>query len=283
MEYFVKGIAILGIFAIGAFFLAGRFAHWAGMNLFGIEDKINAFRARHCKLTEGKFPAGYPWPRLVTKLEEHEGATSWWRGCLFFFGNVAFGVAAFYNMESWNFLGLLLGGLFIAEMWLVKEYHAHLEQFFCQDMETCAREYYSASYRISGRLERGGVPFGNTSQGRVVRLTFWYGVHAYGKYTIDVWVPSKSDHYLTLGFRTPVDVFGPAEVSVFLDPCQESDGAPAGIAHCLRAISVDEAPSNTPRDFWALSRVGQPQYAGVSLPSACGKHVIGDEELVEAK
>lgn len=280
MEYYFKGIAILGIFAVGVFFLAGRFAHWAGMTLFGIEDNINAFRARHYKLTEGKFPAGYPWPRLVTKLEEHEGATSWWRGCLFFFGNVAFGVAAFYNMESWNFLGLLLGGLFIAEMWLIKEYLAHLEQVFCQDMETCAREYYSASYRISGRLERGNIPLGNTSQGRVVRLIFWYGTFAFCKYETDVWVPSEKDHYLTLGFRTPVDVFGAQEVSVFLNPCKEGDGAPAGIVHCLRAIFVDEAPSNMPRDFWALSQVAQPRYMGVSLPSTRGKEPTGKEELV---
>ena len=150
-------------------------------------------------------------------------------------------------------------------------------------MDTCAREYYGAQYRISGRLERGSIPLGNTSQGRVVRLIFWYGLFAYGKYETDVWVPSEKDHSLTLGFRTPVDVFGAEEVSVFLDSCKEGDGAPLGIAHCLRAICVDGAPSNKQRDFSALSLVAQPQYTGVSLPSACGKLVIGAEELVAAK
>lgn len=283
MEYFLPGAMILIAFTVLAFLLAGRFARWAGMTIFGIDDKINAFRARHCKLTKGEFPAGYPRPRLVTEHDYHDGAISWWRGCWFFFGNVAFGMTAFYNMESWELLGLLLGGLYIAQMWLVKEYLAHLEQFFCQDMETCAREYYSASYRISGRLERGIIPSGNTSPGRVVKLTFWFGVHAFGKYETDVWVPSEKDHYLTLGFRTPVDVFDQVEMSVFLSPCKKDDGAPSGIVHRLRAICVDGAPSNMPRDFWALSQVGQPQYTGVSLPSACGKLIIGAEELVAAK
>lgn len=272
MDYYAKGMTILGIFAIGVFFLAGWFSHWAGMWLPEIERKIHAFRKQHCGWNEGnKLPAEYPWPRLVTEYGYHEGAKSWWRGCWFFFGNVAFGVAAFYNMESWNVLGLLLGGLFIVEMWLVKEYLAHQQRFFCQDMKTCAREYYGASYRISGRLERGDIPSGNTSQGRVVRLVFWYGVFAYGKYEIDVWVPSEKDHHLTLGFRTPVDVFGPEEVSVFLDSCKKGDGTPAGIAHRLRAICVDGAPPNQPRDFSALALVSQPRYTGVSLPSTRNK------------
>ena len=133
---FVKGIVILGVFAVGVFFLAGRFAHWAGMTLPEIERKIHAFKKQYCEWNKRKLPFEYPWPRLVTRLDQYEGATSWWRGCWFFFGNVAFGVAAFYKMESWNFLGLLLGGLFIVEMWLVKEYLVHQKRVFFPGIHT---------------------------------------------------------------------------------------------------------------------------------------------------
>lgn len=238
-------VLISGLYLIGTFAMAGRLAHWAGMNLLDIERYIDRFLQRYCSRS-GTFYAGYPRPALARDLERFDGGVSWRRGLLFLCFNMLMLFLFARWTSEWINLVWILTGVSVIEWYGIRRYIRWRRAWYMADLERTGR-YYRTECRLVGCLHRTTI---FPSKGRVLRLEFaadHSGAIAKGEYALNVWVPPDLDHLIPIGVKTRLDVFA-NPVTVFLESEPHPD-MPNDICWWLHDVYPDVLAPNNARDL----------------------------------
>lgn len=238
-------VLISGFYFIGTFAMAGRLAHWAGMNLLDIERYIDRFLQHYCART-GAFFTGYPRPALARDLERFDGGVSWKRGLLFLCFNILLLFLFARWTSEWINLVWILTGVSIIEWYGIRRYIKWRRAWYMTDLARTGH-YYSAECRLSGILSKTAM---FPSRGRVLSLRFvtdCSDVMPNGEYDLDVWVSPGHDHLIPIGVKTQLDVFA-NPVTVFLVSERHPD-MPMDITWRLHDVYPGVLAPNDSRDL----------------------------------
>lgn len=243
-------IIIVSVFLALVFFLSGEAAHWSGMKLEEIEQRIAVFKQKRCR---GELLPGYPVPLLISDHARYEGGVSWRRGLSFFCSNLLLAGVVYITIDRWWVSLLVLAPILFAERVVLKQLATSRRQTYIKDLGTCAL-YYEAHLRISGDLK---WVMACSSRGRMVDLRIVVqgsSLLSDGEYSFIVHVPEHLDgRYITYERRASFNVFN-HPVSLFLRVRDSEIRIDTHVAELeLHALYPGVLAPNTERDLRVAS------------------------------